>query len=79
MKDKLKEILQLSLLAGATGFLFGDLIIGGIIWLIQSIKTGHWGSTLPLRMYTGIIFGLIGILIGPMLYFAKTALKKKKH
>jgi len=75
---KYKDIIQFSLLTAAGGFLLGDLIIGGIIWLIQSMRTGHWGSTIPLRIHYGIILGLAGLVIGPILFFAESFLKKKK-
>jgi hypothetical protein len=73
--QKYKDIIQFSLLTAACGFLLGDLIIGGLIWLVHSIRTGHWGSTIPLRIHYGLIFGLLGLIIGPMLFLIK---KKKK-
>ena len=79
MKGKFKDILQLSLLSGATGFLIGDLIVGIIIWLIKGMKAGQWGSSSALRMHYGIVFGLIGLIIGPIIFSAQAALKKKKH
>lgn len=78
MKGKFKNILQLILLSGAAGFLIGDFIVGIIIWLIKGMEAGYWGSSAPMRMYYGIMFGLVGLLVGSVIYFVQAALKKKK-
>jgi hypothetical protein len=77
-KPKYKDIILFSLLTAGVGFLFGDLIIGGIIWFIQSIRTGDWGSAAPLGIQYGTIFGLVGLVIGPILVFTGPFLKRKK-
>lgn len=81
-KQKIKDIILSSLFAAGAGFLIGDLIIGGTIWFIQSLITGHWSSTIPLRIHYGIIFGLVGLVIGPFLIpilnFAESFFKKKR-
>jgi len=81
-KQKIKDIILSSLFTAGAGFLIGDLIIGGIIWCIQSLKTGHWGSTILLRIHYGIIFGLVGLVIGPFLIpilnFIESFFEKKR-
>jgi len=52
------------LFAAGLGFLLGDIIIGGITWLIYCLLTNQWGSSAHFRFTIGAVFAIIGFLIG---------------
>ena len=82
MKIKLsiiKSVIQCSLLGAIIGFLVGDLFLGGFLWLINSIKTGHWDSSIPLRINYGIIFAIIGFFALPIIVMSIAFIKKNKN
>ena len=65
----IKKRIKLRLIAAAIGFLIGDIIIGGLIWLIYSFSTGQWGTTVPIRMVSGLITGVICFIFGEKILF----------
>jgi Kef-type K+ transport system membrane component KefB len=52
------------LFAAGVGFLLGDLIIGVITWFIYCLFTNKWESSSPFRFTIGIVFAIIGFLMG---------------
>jgi hypothetical protein len=80
----IKEELKLRLFAAAVGFLIGDIIIGGLIWLVYSLLTRHWGTSSSIRMISGLILAGICFILGdkflfPILnYLDKKFVRRKK-
>lgn len=60
------------------GFIFGDFVIGIIAWVINGIKTARWGHIYPFRIHYGIIFAVIGLLSGPIVYLLLKHNQKNK-
>lgn len=73
-----KDLFYGLILFAGTGFVIGDVIVGGAAWLIHGLLTGNFGTTIYIRCYFGYVFAAISVILWPIFFLVLNLAKKKK-